>query len=68
MSNGFARLQHIKTLRVVEKAIQVMDLEEIVGVRMLQGRGSPIGVVDLSPWVRSPLLSLFHVHRFTKMS
>lgn len=45
-----------------------MDLEEIVGVRMLQGRGSPIGVVDLSPWVRSPLLSLFHVHRFTKLS
>lgn len=68
MSDGFGRLQDIKTLRVVEKVMQVMDLEKIVGVRMLQGRGSPIWVADLSPWVRSLLFPLFHVHRFTKMS
>lgn len=55
VSDGFDRLQAIKTLRVVEKRIQAMNLEEIVRVRMRQGREWPIGVADLNPWVRSPL-------------
>lgn len=55
VSDGFDRLQAIKTLRVVEKGIQAMNLEEIVRVRMRQGREWPIGVADLNPWVRSPL-------------
>lgn len=44
-------LQAIKTLRVVEKGIQAMNLEEIVRVRMRQGREWPIGVADLNPWL-----------------